>query len=204
MRVLLDDQAVSLEVPTFAAAMDAGRREAERRGRVLVEVQVDGRPAPEAWLNAPESEDCRAAEVRLVSADPVSLVQVTLQEVADALEASRSSQKRAAELIQEDRLDEAMEPLSQAVSAWASVHQGVSNGAALLGLDTAALTAVTGEPIGAMIEDLAAQLRSLKLAIAGEDWTTVADVLGYDMDDRCISWARAIRSLAANIGQGRG
>lgn len=203
MHVLLDDKTVPVEEATFAAAMDAGRREAERRGRVLVEVRVDGQPAPENWLDAPEAEQCRPSEVRFVSADPVSLVRVTLLEVADALEKSRSVQQRAAELIQEGRLDLAMNPLAEAVGAWSNVQQAVSNGAALLGLDPPALEAATGRPLGTMIEDLADHLRRLKAAIQGEDWTTVADILGYDMDDRCVSWGEAIRGLAANIDRGR-
>ena len=204
MRVLLDDQTVTIEEPTFAAAIAAGRRAAERRGRVLVEVSVDGRPAPESWLEDPAGEGREAAEVRLVSAEPVSLVQVTLLEVADALENVRAQQHRAAEWIQEDRLDQALGPLATVVATWTSVQQAVSNGAALLGLDLATVETASGLRLSEMIEDLTGRLREVKAALQGQDWTAAADVLGYEMDERAVAWGEALRRLASAVGAANG
>jgi hypothetical protein len=198
MKVLLDGQEIATERPTLAAAVDAARVAAGGRGRVIVEVAVDGRAVDDSELEDPRLRP--DAEVRLTSADPSMLVHVTLLEVADAIEAAAADQLEAARLIQIGRLDEAMSRLSAVLGAWEGVNRAVSHGAALLGLDAAELC--VGDPpapISGAVAELSAQLAQIKRCLEHRDWVGLSDVLAYDMEDSPRRWRDLLTALAYDV-----
>ncbi len=206
MHVLLDGEEIKVERPTIAAALDAAKREAERRKRVVIEASMDGTPIADAWLECPPTEPRPGAEVRFVSADPLSLVRVTFLEIAEELSGAIRDQQAAAKAVQTGRLDEAMPSVSAALGVWQNVREGVINGATLLGMDLGSMPApaAAGSPaqtVGQHIEGLATALAELKRAIGASDWPGVADVLAYDLGDQAKRWQVVMNALADEVGR---
>ncbi len=203
MHVLLDGEEIRVEQPTVAAALEAAKREAERRKRVVIEASMDGSPMADAWLECPPTEPRPGAEVRFVSADPLSLVRVTFLEIAEELGTAMTNQEAAARAVQTGRLDEAMPKVAAALGVWQNVREGVINGATLLGMDVETMTApsVGKETVGQHIEALAKALGELKRAIGASDWPGVADALAYDLADQAKRWQGVMNALADEVGR---
>jgi hypothetical protein len=206
MHVLLDGEEIRVEKPTIAAALEAAKREAERRKRVVIEASMDGSPIADAWLECPPCEARPGVEVRFVSADPLSLVRVTFLEIAEELKGAAVQQQAAAAAVQTGRLDEAMPKVSAALSVWQNVREGVINGATLLGMDLGAMPAPAidnspAQTVGQHIEALARALSELKRAISASDWPGVADALAYDLHDQAKRWQAVMNALADEVGR---
>jgi hypothetical protein len=200
MNVLLDGRPLHLPEPrTLASAIRIASAEAEQRGRVVVEVQIDGAPAPDELLEDPPEAPV-GSEVRLMSVEPRSLVRVTLMDAVDALEAARERQGRSAELIQIGKLDEALAPLSEAIETWQTVRDAVEKSAAMLGMDLRELGAAEGDSsIDELVATLAARLNEIRRTLAGEDWSALADVLAYDMGEQTDRWKTALAAAADGL-----
>jgi hypothetical protein len=200
MNVYLDGELFSFVGPrTFAAALRAAGAEAERHGRVLVEVQIDGAPALETLIDDPPEEPV-GEEVRMVSVEPRALVRVTLMDAVDALDAARERQGRSAELIQTGKIEEALAPLSEAIQTWQTVRDAVEKSAAMLGMTLGDLSTGADErDMEALIGDLAGRLAEIRRSLAGEDWSALADVLAYDMGEQTDHWKTALTSAAEGL-----
>jgi hypothetical protein len=203
MKVFLDGEPLLLpDSGTFAAALKDASARAESRGRVIVEVTIDGEPAPEATVEEPP-ETALGSEVRFLSVEPVSLVRVTLMDAVDALDAARERQSRCAELIQTGKIEEALRPLSEAVQTWQTVRDAVEKSAAMLGMRLDELGAGSERPIGDLIAALSAGLSEVRRSLSGEDWSALADVLAYDMGEQTEHWKAALTSAADSLRPGR-
>ncbi|MEX2217235.1 MAG: hypothetical protein WD749_00620 [Phycisphaerales bacterium] len=202
MNAYLDGKPLTLPQPgTMAGALRAALADAERRGRVIVEVQIDGAKAPDSLLEEPP-EEAVGSEVRLLSVEPVALVRTTLMDAADALESARERQGRSAELIHAGKVEDALRPLSEAIETWQTVRDAVEKSAAMLNLRLSELKA--GTPgMEALVESLSGRLSEVRRALAGEDWSALADVLAYDMGDQADRWKSALIAAAEGLRPAR-
>lgn len=205
MNVYVDEQPVSGDAPTFAAALRAAAEAAERRGRIVVETTLDGRPVPDEMLRNPPQEAV-GTDLRCVTAEPWSLVRVTLMEASDALDTARTLQSSSAELVQTGQVAEALRPLSEAVATWQVVRDAVEQSAAFMGMSLKAGGASESDPDDAMAAELIASLtknlNELRRSLAGEDWSSLADVLAYDMGDEIDRWKGLLGRMADRAGRG--
>lgn len=200
MKVYLDGRPLAVSAPvTMGAALRAATAEAGRRGRVVVEVEVDGSPAAESLLEDPP-EEAVGAEVKMVSVEPRSLVRVTLMDAAEALEAARERQGRCAELIQIGKLDEALAPLSEAIQTWQTVRDAVEKSAQMLGMELRDLgTQAEERGLEELTALLADRLNEVRRSLSGEDWSALADVLAYDMGEQADRWKAALNAAAEGL-----
>ncbi len=199
MNVLLDDVAVdAFAGESLADAVAAGRAEAERRGRVLVEVQVDGEAVSESVLADPSGVSAAGSEIRLHSVDPVALVRDSLGEASDALGGSMAAHTSVAHQLQQDDLAAAMNGLGEVMHAWGALQRTITHGSGLLGRD---LDELAGPEAGltAQIDGLIDRLRALKGAIESQDWSEVADVLEYDLAPQVEPWRATLRTMADRL-----
>jgi hypothetical protein len=200
MKTYLDGQPLLVPEPaTLAGALRAASDEAGRKGRVVVEVQVDGERANDALVEDPPEAPV-GNEVRLISVEPRLLVRVTLMDAVDALEAARQKQLRSAELIQRGKLEEALPPLSEAIQTWQTVRDAVEKSAAMLGIGVEALGG--GPGMGELVKALLARLEEVRRTLAGEDWSALADVLAYDMGEQAERWKAALTGAAESLRPG--
>jgi hypothetical protein len=211
MRVLLDDIEQNLAADSVGAAIAAAAELAERGGRMIVEVIVDGRP----WSQQ-EIEQERAgpdSEVRLTSADPVELVSETLGDASFALADAAELQQAAGELLQAGQTAQAMDKLNKAVSIWLSVQQAVTMGAELMRIDLACFggSAMAGPgpaaAVGNAVEVIASlnrQLQAMRAGLESGDTLALSDTLMYDLPPVVEQWQRLLDDLRRHVrGRGR-
>ena len=214
MQVFVDDQPVLPPRPTLAAALAAGREAAHARGRVVVEAARDGKPIPDAELDSPTDEPFEG-EIRFVTAEPRTLVQTTLLDVADGMDELREIQIETAQLLQTGQYQDAFAQLSEAVGVWDTVRRVVEQGPALLNLSIESLrvhaaprpdapagaggAADAGQMVTAHIDALSRQLTDLKAALGARDWSSLADQLEGEMDDASRRWEAILRDIAAQL-----
>ncbi len=204
MRLLLDNQEITIDRPTLAAAIAAGVAQAESQGRIIVEAMLDGTQLDDESLGNPSDETLDSGEVRPVSAEPRSLVRVTLLDAADALDEASKSQSLCAEAIQTGQVKDALEQLSDALGIWDTVRDVVVKSAKLLDIELDRIKDPGAEDEqGATINELTTvlskHLQEVKRCLAVQDWAALADVLGYDLADQVEPWKRLLQMMADTI-----
>lgn len=196
MRVLLDGNLMEVERGTLAAALSAAAADADARGRVIIDVLIDGVAATSESLANPSDTPGAVGEVVLTSADPGQLVRASLRDAADALDIAVERQRQAGELVQAGRVEQGLEHLAVALKTWEMIRAVLDQGAALARLDITALAHARGLDAGAATTALADRLTQLKLALEGEDLATLSDLLLYDMADRAREWRALLNAVA--------
>ncbi|MBX3387657.1 MAG: hypothetical protein KF768_13900 [Phycisphaeraceae bacterium] len=199
MRLQLDGTTLRADRPTIKSALDAARTAAQARGRVIVEARIDGHAMGDEELTAPDDRELPNASLEFVSADPGSLVRVTLLELAPMLEEARARQQAAAEFVGTGDLATAFESLSRAFEIWNGVQQAVANGSELLGLelDSVAVQLPSGPTtLAECVRTLAQGLGEIKRALSVQDLPGLSDALLYDMDVQTHAWDAALKALA--------
>ncbi len=203
MQTYLDKQVLAVDRPTLAAALRAGADAAERAGRVIIEASADGAALSNDQLDAPSDEDTGIGEVRLVSAEPRALVRVTLLEAADTLEQVGPDHAAVAKMIHEGRLEDAMSELASLLDVWRAVQESVDKGSALIGLTLENVRLGDVGHVGQLVEQLAGRLEELKTALANQDWSTVADLIEFEMVEQAERWTALLRGLSEHLKENR-
>ncbi|MDX2018497.1 MAG: hypothetical protein SFY95_12770 [Planctomycetota bacterium] len=202
MRVLVDEQAVGSDESSVAGAIRAGVAEAERRGRIIIEAWADGRKMADEELIAPAFHDAGIRELKFISADPRALVRVTLLDAADTLTTIREDQRSASDAILAGKTSEALEALGRCMATWQLVRDSVQKGMDALGLSMADLPGDLA--VGPRVADLAFRLGEIRRMLTTQDWSGLADVLAYDMDEQAQAWERLLRGLSDVAASSRG
>ncbi|MBX3359791.1 MAG: hypothetical protein KF745_15350 [Phycisphaeraceae bacterium] len=205
MRVYVDNQEIAIERPTLAAAVGAACLAAQSRSRVVVEAMLDGEAMATDLLDHPTEDERPDAEVRFVTAEPRSLVAVTLADAAEVLASARAEQQAAARAVQAGEVEAGLRHLASALAVWDQVRTVVDQGAALLGLDLATLKAgptADGSSVSDAAAGLAVQLAEVKRSIEAKDWSGLADVLEYELDGQAGVWGEVLTGMARVIRPG--
>jgi hypothetical protein len=203
MNVTLDGQPMVIARPTLAAALAEGVNQARSRGRVIIEVKGDGAMLSDDALSSPSETEEQFQLVQLISADPRTLVKVTLGDGAEALRALLDEQHRVAELIHADKEAEAVAGLQAIFQTWQTVKDLVERGGSLLDTDlgTVQLQGLPeGETFSQASSRLLTHLRRVKTALGSQDWSALADVLEYDLCDEAQAWEKLLDALADHVG----
>jgi hypothetical protein len=202
MKVFLDDMPLAVQVPTVAAAIDAGRSAAGSQGRVIVEAKLDGRSLSQFELDAPSQQEATTGELRFVSADPVALVAYSFRDVASMIPDMRAAQSAAARLLQSGEFEPALTQLAEALGVWESIRRVIDEGPRLIKLDLCGVC-IGDVDAAAAVDQLAKNLAAMQAALTAQDWSTLADVLEGDLDPGAERWERLLRGLADRVSQGR-
>lgn len=198
MRVMLDQTVCDVRADSVESAIAAAAQMAEARGRMIVEVLVDGR----IWTHdEPASESATKAcdEIQLTSADPADLVCQTFDQASEALREADALQQSAAELIQADQSPQAMAKLGEALAIWQSVQQAVSMGADVAGLDLD--KEIAAASMEGVIERLNQHLEAIRIALENSDPVGLADTLLYDLPEVNVQWRGLLESLRRRVAK---
>jgi hypothetical protein len=194
MQAFLDDELIAVDRPTLAGVLDAGRRAAQQRGRVIIEVKRNGLTVDGSELDQPADMPEPGTEFRLLTAEPRSLVRTTFLDVADLLPPARTRLAAAAEKLHTGELPEACEHLSEALSAFDTVRSVIEQGPALLGTGVDAI-APDGGVLG-KLGRLTSDLEAVRSALLAQDWSTLADLLEGELSSASQEWEGVLRGLA--------
>ncbi|MEY5033491.1 MAG: hypothetical protein RL354_2522 [Planctomycetota bacterium] len=201
MRILLDDRDTTLHADTIAMALQEAATLAERSGRMIVEVHVDGIAWGEEDLASAEHVARSAQEIRFATAHPAELLRDTLAHATDAVLNAEQIQRNAARLMQANREGEGLQGLLEALAIWGSVQTAVSRGLEL-GIVTRDGLKSGGIDLDGAVAALDRQLRALRDAMQSQDSTAVSDCLMYEFPTTAKRFAEtlaAITAVVANI-----
>lgn len=199
MQVLVDSRPLDAEGSTLGELIDAAHESLRGSGRLVVEVRVDGALIEAGTLDAQMNEPVTGETVELATADPRTLAQETLGQVAAVLGDVRDVQEKAAGLLRSDQPGDALEQVREAVGVWQQAQASVMHSAQLLGLDLDGMT-LEGESAPAVIEQLADQLKALREQLNAGDWLGLADTLEYELTEAAERWTQLIAELQRRIG----
>ncbi len=198
MQVLLDDIPCNVQARTVGEAIEGGADLARDRGRLIVDVTVDGSNLSEADLASAQHQSRTAQVVRLTSADPVELVRQTLGDACEALTEAAELQREAAQLLQSDQHTVSMDKLTEAITIWLCVQEAVIKSAQLIGLDLdAAGSGDQGLPDA--IRRLKERLEAVHRALQDRDEISLADTLLYEFPQVIEQWQRLLGELQGRV-----
>lgn len=200
MQVFLDNEPLSVNRPTLKSAFGAAIDLAQGRGRVIVEVVADGRPVAGPLLADPPDDPLEGDELRFTSVEPWSMVYEIMHESAEALESASEHQRRASEHILDAKLDEAREDIEAAMGVWQQVITAIQRSGQLLDIDIESLK--VGDPpiaLGERVKGLARLLTTLTQGVKGEDWSSIGDLLAYELEEESENWREIVVSLAKAV-----
>jgi hypothetical protein len=195
MNILVDDRPCETRATTVAEAIAEGVQLARTRGRMVVDVYVDGELWSESQLASQTVMSRPAGEVRLNTAVAADLAAEAFQQAAEAVLEADSLQREAAEMIQSGKLPAAMAKLAQALSIWSTVQAAAATGSAAVGLDLDSVL-VDGVAMNRVVTGLNDRLRQLRDALTSGDTVTLSDTLMYDLPPVVTEWRSLLHELA--------
>jgi hypothetical protein len=198
MRILLDDRDTTLHADTIATALQEAATLAERSGRMIVEVHVDGIAWGEEDLASAEHVARGAQEIRFATAHPAELLRDTLANATDAVLNAEQIQRNAARLMQANREGEGLQGLLEALAIWGSVQTAVSRGLEL-GIVTRDGLKSGGIDLDGAVAALDRQLRALRDAMQSQDPTAVSDCLMYEFPQTAKRFAETLAAITAVV-----
>lgn len=200
MRTTLDGQAVAVSGDSLAAGLAAGAQAAHERGRVIIDVLIDGQPATPEALTNPSAAPGTCAELSLTSADPRSLAHASLLDAARALDTVLAEQQAAGQLLQAGQYQDANAHLGAALQLWQMVQAVLQQASAITGVD------LSGIPCGpvAAIASLGERLGALKTAMQAQDIAAMSDLLLYDLCEQAKEWQALLPRIAEHVNAGAG
>ncbi|MGP1345445.1 MAG: hypothetical protein ACTS3F_02085 [Phycisphaerales bacterium] len=202
MRIVIDGCAspkqLNAESATLVAALAAAREFAGER--MIVEVLADGLPVPAADLENPPEDAPYADEISFLTADRAQLMREALDEVDSALLAIGSQQEAVAAKLQTGHTADAMQDLSVVLRTW----DGVQQMAATLAHTEIVAGSLEEEAAAVELSEVsAALLKTLHLvreSVLGEDWSTLADILSFDLSDLAARWRESMACFRGAVG----
>ncbi|MEM1355864.1 MAG: hypothetical protein AAGC44_11940 [Planctomycetota bacterium] len=202
MPVLIDDQNVPLTGRNLRELLASAREHLAESGRVVVEVKLDGQAVTGDALDS-ETPTPEQAEVRVYTAEPGDLAAGVLEQVREQLQAASGMQEEAADLLQQDEANQALDLIRGSVDGWLQSQQAVAQTAELMHLDLSRVE-VTGEDdtVVQRMQELIQRLVELKELIQANDFVSLADALAYEWPQVTENWDQAIASIIKVIEQG--
>jgi len=203
MRVLLDQSDCQIPADTVGQAIDAASLLARQRGRLVVEVLVDGKSWTPQEFDDQSARHASALEVRLNTAEPAPLIAQTFADASHALQEADQWQHQAAQNLQAGKTREAMNHLMEAFGIWSSVQKAVEMGTQLanLPIETVKVRGVAGQPVqlDKVIGDLHGHLQAVRNSLQSGDTVALADILLYDLPAVVHHWRGVLDELQALV-----
>lgn len=202
MDIFIDNDVFDHEAKTLAAAIDAARAKVLQVNRLIVEIRLDGRTLSEAEMDELADQEEAGEEVQLITADPAELCLDALRDVRGRLAQAREAQQQAAQKLQADQADAALQDVAAALTAWQQSQQAVAQSAQLLNITLEQLS-VGERPVPQIIEELADRLTATREQLVGGDWLGLADSLAYEMDEAAEEWDALLGVMIARVEEKR-
>lgn len=201
MRIMIDGSESAKELTgesaTLLGALAAAREQAGER--LIVQVLADGVPIPAVDLEDPPEFAPYADEIAFQTADRAELVRDALDEVDAALASIGNQQELVAEKLQTGQTSAAMHELGTVLRTWDGVQQMAATLASteFIGgsLEQEAAAAELGEVSAALLK----VLHGVHEAVLGEDWSTLADILSFDLSDLAARWRESMACFRSAV-----
>ncbi len=177
-------------------------------GQVLTHLQRDNRLVVNVLIDGAEPDLGRMAAVRqaklvdhtifIETADPRRMALEVLEAVDAELSQAEQLKGEAADLLQRNQANHALQKLGGCLRAWAHAQESVMKTAKLLRIDLD-LVRVGERALREVLVEFAEQLRAIKEALQNRDYVTLCDTLVYETTDTSRQWAAATLALRQTI-----
>ncbi len=198
MQILIDDLPCDMDANTVGEAIEGAADLARERGRLIVDVTVDGARWTQAELASTRRHAQTAQVVWFSSAEPTELVRHTFAAAVDALTEADELQREAAELLQSDKGTVAMDKLGEAISIWLGVQEAIVSGTQLLGLDLETVT-IGDKPFPEATRRLINRLDAVRSGLKQSNQIELADTLLYEFPPIVEEWRHLLAELRERI-----
>ena len=205
MAVFIDGQPVDLSGRDLGSVLDQVREQLVADGRVVVEVELDGRRLDSQELAGQRRHQVDQSRLCLTTADSHVLAVTALRQVRLAMAAGRDEQVQTAEQLQQDQQSQALKGFESVVSTWQRTQQALVAAVQMVQMDLAGLL-VDGQSAEVLLRRLADQLKVTCDLVAARDTVGLADVLLYEWPQVIDQWDRLLGTVIdaiARSGSGR-
>lgn len=200
LRVILDDQPLDADCKTLAAAVGIAIDHASRAGRIVLDAEHEGVPlAPDVLAQPPDSP--AEGVIRFISADPRTLVAMTLEDAASAMASAGTDQVSIAHKLQSGEIEPALQALKATIGHWQTIQQALHQAHLMLQLPACREAPSLAEHAGLApaLDSMARELDELKDAITREDWSLLGDLLAHELPPRQRQRETILRELATSL-----
>lgn len=199
MQVTLDQQPCDVAVDSVWEAIAEASAIAQAKGRMIIEVVVDGTPLSDDDVAALQAQQQSATSVELTSANVGALVAEVFAEADESLAQAESLQNEAAEKLQVGAQSEAMAKMSEAITIWQDAQRALTLG--MEAMDGSG-SAVDANALDEAVARLRQQLDSICESLRQRDMIAMSDALLYELPECVQQWRRMLQALRVQaLGQ---
>jgi len=193
MQIWIDNTQLS-DAPDLNAALEQARVHAETGGRLIVDILVDGQPAPdELFDDEPEGLD-EINELRFTTADTNELIIETAQTAIESVELLKADLEAGAQQIRAGDLQDSMETMRSILDGWQAMRDIVDQITQITSIDIQSIK--VGEEMGSeIIDSLSKSLSEVRETLQNEDWSSLGDVIEYDLNELAVKWSAMLSAL---------
>lgn len=201
MAIYLDEQELTLDATSIKDVIQAANAQAMSLGRIVVEVSLDGQVIAADELESRQEESIPVdKDICLLSSRPSELAIDTLNQCMLALDEARKATSEAAQMLQQDNVNAAVEQIAKSVNIWQQVQAVVSQSTQLTSIDLNTRQ-LDGEPINDIIQQHVGHLTELRDLLQARDTLGLADVLTYEWPGVLDRWQQLIGEMITWIQQ---
>lgn len=193
MHIWIDDTQLS-DTTDINEALDNARLHAESAGRLIIDILVDGQPAPdELYGETPETLG-PIQELRFTTADTQSMVNESIETAIDSIELLKADQVQGAQQIRSGELGDAMDTLRAILEGWQAMRDMVDQITQITDLDIQSVQ-VGSEQGSEIVQSLSTALSEVRETLQSEDWSSLGDVIEYDLEELATKWSALLSAL---------
>lgn len=200
MKALLDGNPIDLDRPTLAACISAGAKRAESLGRIIIEVKADGASVLGDQLANPSDVPGVHTEVLMISADPRTLVRVSLHDAIEALTTLKPLHSAVADALTAGNIQAAMDQLREVLGTWQAVQELIEHSRVILRVDLSKVAMTDGNAgFDEQAQKFVVVSKSIQQAVQNQDWSALSDIVAYDLDAAADGWSMLLNALSEHV-----
>ncbi|MBO6512681.1 MAG: hypothetical protein JJ974_01795 [Phycisphaerales bacterium] len=193
MQIWIDNTQLS-DAPDIGEAIEQARLHAENAGRLIVDILVDGQPAPdELYGDTPETLG-PIEELRFTTADTRSMVNESINTAIDSIELLKADQAQCAQQIRSGELGDSMETLRSILEGWQAIRDMADQITQITNLDIQSVQ-IGSEHGSEIVQSLSTALSEVRETLQNEDWSSLGDVIEYDLEELATKWSALLGAL---------
>ena len=201
MRITLDGNPCDCpQATTVGEAVESACQTAHQQGRIVVQVDVDGRTLDAAELADPQTNGATAESVALTSLEPRQVLAASLDLGLHAIEAANEQFAIAAHALQSGSAADATAPLQEGLQLWQTLDEHVLREAVPTILHTM-MEPSDAEQFEGLVKSLHSELASLHAALTSGDPSSLGDALLYEFPETAARWKAFFDRCAEAVKQ---
>ena len=193
MHIWIDNTQLA-DAPDLNAALEQARVHAETGGRLIVDILVDGQPAPDEIFDDEPEGLGPINELRFTTADTNELIVETAQTAIESIELLKADLEAGAQQIRAGDIQDAMETMRSILEGWQAMRDIVDQITQITSIEIESIK--VGEEMGSEIIDLLSKsLSEVRETLQNEDWSSLGDVIEYDLNELAVKWSAMLSAL---------